>query len=821
MECMKYLLTAISIICLTNHVTLNRLEVNHSNEVTWIGVRELFQNRPNYTTIKATGVAITGYSKPLVRLLSKHMGKRIHIQEEPNDVGISTVIDDDEDCKLELCKKCISLFRHDVYTSEANFVYLKLNPASGVTIRGRKQIVGEDLWVWTFSGKEGGFGFLKWPIEFGIWSMGLLTSYALTTPQDIIIKKVSGNCSNLEVGRPKDDKIISNALLNLTLEMMELSEEKYAPSYFCYKRRKIIKTDLLYTFCKHIVCPLEALEYVCCSYYYEVPLQKRALTCDFPKRVIEYETVGWILPIIVSMVLFVYFPLFLLYSAHILFDQNEGYPITVSETNSLEVHESISLSDKIIWLNEHAHVTLFKTLFSPIRKCREFFVSKETGPCQFVLKRFKRIFLPCLSLLVIGLQVCIDFWFLHSFVLTSVNKGVPMGFRSLIVGYRDSKENFLPYLGGPYIAIGSYLFITSILIIIPDNLSSLLISGLPGNDVNESVSPLCIRSRSIEHFGSVCIRKKHNYLKLYSVFLAQFYMFINSRYWKHMFRVQKARWQYFYCSKICVVFFPFYIIICTIEIFLCIVVYGFPVVSFGLTIIKAYCGKLNMSQRRRFCVKTLYIFVAIILIACVFFFLHMFCTIFMDATLFFTRLVFFTFTGVVVYPKVSYGYLIFTLTVIYYLWQSIQDFSLVYQDLLKDTISICFSLQRADGTDFLVTQKGDFRGVRESLFEHVIENNIPKRKQVFISLFKVAIILTVLGLLINILIETDGFRQLQTIVQVGTALFICSLPQILKMMCHGHGGKFKQRRFRRELTSTIINYVGNNMESAESSNSDD
>ncbi|XP_045215925.2 uncharacterized protein LOC123566117 isoform X2 [Mercenaria mercenaria] len=819
MECMKNLLSAISIICLTNHVTLNRLEVNHSNKEAGIGVRELFQNRSNHTTIKATGVAVTGYRKSLVRLVSKHVGNRVHMHEVPNDVEISTVIDDDDDCKLEICKKCISLFRHDVITSEANFVYLKLNPASGVTIRGSKYIVGEDLWVWTFYGKEGGLEFLNWPIEFGVWSMGLLTSYALTTPQDIIIRKVSGNCSNLEVGRPKDDTIISNALLNLTLEMMDFSEEKYAPSYFCYKRRKIIKPHLLYTFCKHIVCPLEALEYVCCSYYYQTFLQERTITCHFPKRVFEYETVGWILPIIVSMVLFVYFPLFLLYSVHILFDRNEDYP-SVSETNSLAVHESIILSDKIIWLNEHDHVTLFKTLFSPIRRCREFLVSKETGPCQFVLKRFKRILLPCLSLLVIGLQVCIDFWFLHSFVLTSVNKGVPMGFRSLIVGYQDSKDNFLPYLGGPYIAIGSYLFITSILIIIPDNLSTLLISGLPGNDVDESVSPLCIRSRSIEHFGSVCIRKKHNYLKLYSVYLAQFYMFVNSRYWEHMFRVQKERWQYFYCSKFCVVFFPFYVVFCTIEIFLCIVIYGFPVVSFALTIIKAYCGRLHLSQRRRFCVKTLYIFVAIILIACVFFFLHMFCTIFMDATLFFTRVVFFTFTGVVVYPKVSYGYLIFTLTVIYYLWQSVQDFSRIYQDLLKDTISICFSLQRANDTDLLVIQKGDFSGVRESLFEHVIENHIPKRKQVFISLFKVAIILIVLGLLINILIETDGFRQLHTIVHVGTALFICSLPQILKMMCHGHGRKFKQRRFRRELKNTIINYVGNNVESTESSNSD-
>ncbi|XP_045215930.2 uncharacterized protein LOC123566120 [Mercenaria mercenaria] len=720
-------------------------------------------------------------------------------------------------CKVELESGCIKKFRHIVYYSEANFVYLKLVPNAGVNITGSKLIVGENLWVWTFYGKEGGLEILNWPIEFGIWSMGLLSSYVMKEPMTMELSHVSGNCSNLKVGERSSDEAISNALVNLTTIMLPFGE-KYGPSFYCYKSRVYIDPHFVYMLCKHIVCPIEAIKYNCCSYFYNTTLQDREVSCR--EQEFKYDPVNWILPTVVSILLFGFCPIFILYVGHLVADEGRGHlKGTLHNVIENTRDESISTTERLVLLDEHHHVTLSKTLCLPMKNCSFNAYSKASVPCQIIFSRVWRIILPFLSLVIIGLQVCLDYWYLYSFVETSIKKGVPLGFRSVLAGYKESKLNFLPYLGGPFVAVGIYIFITSALLVIPASVSELLLKGLQINNVDETYSPLCMRLRSIEMFGSISIRRRHGYFKMYSVFMAQFFMLLNSKFWMHVVNVQYDRWKKYSCSKLCLLFIPVYIIVCIIEIAFCVIIYGYPVISFALMIIKAYCGKLwNPNANRKFPLRIFIFVFTVVLIVSVMYFLFMFGTIFMDACLFLTRVVVFTFTGIVIYPKVSYGYLIFTFTVFYYIWESIQEYSNVYQRLLKDTIATCESLQRANDSEKLVMRSGDYKAIKESLFEHVIENHFPRRKQVFLSVLKVGVILTILGLSINVLSETDGFRELHVIMHVGTALFVCALPQILKSMCRDHGAKFKQKRFRRELADTITSYTG--YRSVDSSDSD-
>ncbi|XP_060598999.1 uncharacterized protein LOC132752661 isoform X2 [Ruditapes philippinarum] len=714
---------------------------------------------------------------------------------------------EDTICTLKLKKSSINKFRHFVYYQEANFVFLDLVQSSGANIKGSKLIVGENIWVWTFYGKEGGLEILNWPIEFRIWSLGLLSNYVISDPMKMVLEPVSGNCSNLQVGQTESDYAISNALSKLTVEMLDFSQ-KYGPSFYCYKSRVYIEPHFIYMLCKHIICPIEAVKYSCNHYYYNTTLQKRIVS--YTEEEFRYDPVNWVLPTLVSIILFGFCPVFILYILHALADEGRGHlKGVIQNVEQFTGENTISTMDRLVLLDDNHHVTLLKTLCLPMKTCGTIMYTKVSNSFQIILKRFWRIFLPCLSLGFIGLQVLLDYFYLNSYVSTSVQKGVPMGFRSMLAGYKESKINFMPYLGGPFVAVGAYVLITCVLLVIPNSVSDFLLKGLQHNYSDETYSPLCLQLRSIEMYGSFSIRRRHGYFKIYSVLLAQFFMLINIKFWKHVLNVQYDRWKTWFSSKVCLPLIPVFAMVCIIEIVLCIALYGYPINSFALIIIKAYCGRLWATVGNGKISSRIVIFLlSIILIISVTYFLFMFATIFFDACLFITRVVVFTFTGIVVYPKVSYGYLIFTFTVIYYIWQSIQEFSFVYQRLLKDTVITCEALQRANDTEKLVVKSGDYKAIKESLFEHVIENHSPRRMQVFLSVLKVGVIITILGLSINTLAETDGFRELHVVMHVGTALFVCALPQIMKSMCRRYGEKFKQKRFRKELAGTIVRYTG-------------
>lgn len=727
----------------------------------------------------------------------------------------------DNDCKLELTPESINHFRHIVYYSESTYVYLRLNVHNGsnINITGSKMIVGENVWIWTFFGKEGSLEFLTWPEEFGIWSMGLLYNSVIRPPMNVTLQRAtnSGDCSTLQVGTISADSVISNALKNLTLEMMQFDKEKYGPSFYCYKRRVYIQDENVYILCKHIVCPIEAISHSCCSFYYNKTLSTRVVGCR--EQLFQYDVLWWIIPSIISMILFVYSPILIMFIAYKCTEKEKGVVVlnpphlaNVVTNGDDEIENDEKEDAEVILLAGYRHVTLIRTLLMPFKCLRSKFTDGKPSFLATVIWRSTRVLIPVFSLSVIALQIVLDNYFLHDFVIESMKKGVPLGFRSMLGGYNESKLNFLPYLGGPFVAIALYVFVTGLLLILPDSPIDFVTRIL--RKQSDERSPLRLNLRTIGTMGTVRTTNRNGYSQFYHLLQAQFYMLLNYKFWGRCINIQTERWGW--RTRASLIFLPIYICVCLVELIIATVFYACPIVSFAYYIVAGNVTHLYSSSHSAVVVKCCSLFLSAFLFCGIMYSMLMFGTIFLDATLFFTRVLIFTFTGVIIYPKTAYGYLIFGLTVFYYLWDSISDYASLYQQLFKDTVQAANSVQRANDSERIVHKVNGESGIRESLFEFVIEVHLPRRKQIFLSVLKAAIVLTVLWMLIHLLLTTDNFRELHVIMHVGTALFICALPQIAKTVCKGKENKKHQKRFRKDLAETIRVYMGYFVEDDES-----
>ena len=686
-------------------------------------------------------------------------------------------------CKLQLAYKSISEFRHSVYYKDLNYVTLHLILVNG-SLAPSRFIVGVNHWIWTYYREHGGLASLNWPLEFGSWSFGLLNTFT-GGPIDMYLHTVEGNCSSLEVGKESDDLAISGALLNLTLAMHNLRNHEYDPSFWCYRKRKFLNPDYLYQICIHIVCPFVAIKHVCCNYYYNSKKQHRELGCLDEEY--TYDNLLWLTPIFIAVILFSFCPLLLLSIGSSIVRTARDY--------------STALTTDHVYLDRTDQVTLMKTLITP--------VSSISGRIALCLSRSLRFMLPFLSLALIGIQIYVDSINNLDYVRECVDKGVPMGFRSILTGWGKCAQNFLPYLGGPIVACSIYLFITCFIVTMPQSLAKTLVSGLYIADNINAVSPLRLTLDLLERYGSTPVRKLHGYNKVYNVYIAQLNLLINIKFWKFVFGIQVIRWKAFCTnhSKLRSVLLPLYIILCVIEVLFCLFVYGCPIVSFGITVYRAYLCLLLYYVNNRF-QKPFVFMTSLILLLCIIFFLFMFCTIFLDACLYLSRLCIFTYTGIILYPKVSYGYLIFVATVVYYLWDSIQDYSRFYFQLLRMTVSACESIQRANDVEPLVVKKKGFKGIRRRLFKEVIESYSPERQKAILSFVKVFIILGILGLSVHLLMKTNKFQDLHVITHVGTALFICAFPKILKSICSNQNSRLRQQKAKLEIKAVVKRTLG-------------
>lgn len=685
------------------------------------------------------------------------------------------------DCNLIVSKRSAGHFRYKIVHDQLNFVFTHLNFSPQINVTFDRFVVDGLVWTWTYFGDLGGFRLLSHPAEAILWSLGLLHKSVggMIDPMELMIE-TNGCQIAIEIGEESSTYKIGNALKDILYPLYNVKED-FRANFWCYWKRKYIEIHWIYILCLHVVCPIPHVEYRCCARHF-VPANS-TWNLDCSSRNTFVNDFVWYIPFISGCIFFLNMPLFLFWFAWKISSETESL---ISSSGYLciqdESEDGLQIEcEQVIFLTEKNAVTLFRTMFNPCLKV--------TKLHTVLVSRMKRILFISLTLFCIAAQFILDsIWTMDNFVSSCVYTGVPMGFRSLRAGYLESKVNFLPYLGGPIVALSLYIVISVLFIVCPEQLPAIFENGLSKNvhiQNHGCWSPLLLRDDIIQQLGSVPLPTQTSYRKFFYFFKMNMFCILNSRFWSVSFRIQKARFSKLHYCYLKIVFFLPYAIFCFFETIMSVLLYGLPLFMFVKLILKAYVNRVFSSvgehgRNNALCFLFRSVSLIIIICACLCQ-TFMLCTIFLDAFVFISRVFVYTYEGIVLYPKTAYGCIIFAVTVLYYIVRTNNEFSKFYQNLLRRLIKLSLKQKAVDiNESFIVKRHGEYRGVPIDLFDAVVEKIKPRRIKVFTSLVKILMIFFIAAVTTKLMLHMNEFNHIDVLVHVGTTLFICALPKLVE-----------------------------------------
>ena len=712
-----------------------------------------------------------------------------------------------DECNLTVSDSSKGPFRYKVTHRQLNFVFTHLKFSTDINVSIQDFVVDGLVWTWTYFGDNGGFRFLTHPPEVSVWSLGLLKKSVggLIDPIELTLE-TNGCQTNIEIGNETSTLQIGRALEDV-LRSLYKKHEDFQANFWCYWRRRWISPDWLYTLCVHVVCPLPHVEYRCCVRHFTPKKMIYELDCSKSNRFVNDFV--WYIPFIIGCIFFLNMPLFVFWFAwRISSETKYSLPSTDIIRTADECEDGLqTFGNDVVFLTEENAVTLFKALLAPcFRRIGEHPVSSS---------RLKRVFFIALTLVCIAIQFAFDsIWTFDGYVSSCVDTGVPIGFRSIRVGYARSTKTFLPMLGGPVIALSLYVVFSFAFIVFPKHLPTLLENGLSRRshkDDEHSLSPLLLSNDIVQLLSSVRLSSRNSYRRIVDYLQMHMFCILNFRFWTLWFSIQKSRFFRLRHVFLKIILFIPYVILCVMETCICLIFYGLPLLVYLKFTLKAFTmrtfeliGQGISNPPLCFLLRIVSLFV----ISCAWL-IHSFmlCTIFLDAVIFISRIFVYSYEGIVLYPKISYGYIIFIVTVIYYVVKTKNDFGKFYQNILRRSIKVCIKRKAMyiDGS-LIVKRQGEYKGVPMELYDAIVERIKPRRVKVFTSLVKILVIVFIASVTTLLMLHLNEFNHIDVLVHVGTTLFICALPKLVEQISNRYN-RHANKKLDTEIQKVLNDFV--------------
>ncbi|XP_045210742.2 uncharacterized protein LOC123562158 [Mercenaria mercenaria] len=742
------------------------------------------------------------------------------------------------ECELQVEQESEKMFTHAILKHHYNFIHLKLNFVD-FNVNETKKVINKNDWIWTYKGENGAHQYLYLPGDFGYLSFGLLWSYTRLEKIPIDIRK-TGECRDLKIGVNETDYLIGNALGEMTSKLAA-ADDNFNSSYWCYNNRVWLHSWFLYYACKNSVCTFQTFEYRCCKYHIDYLNKTRVVQCG--KEHYEFGGLWWMLPIIIGETCFAFYPLLLtkigmklkVISKTI---QKEKRTLTVrTMANFAEINHSYSADtdhyhDKHFYISSKysSPITFLSTICSPLYGC------DLNNP---IISRALRIWIIILPMTLSAIRIAVDYVYAKDVVIDAVRKGALVGFSSIIAGPSEARQHFLYIFYGPVTALTIYVVFGCMLIVFPRNLEQFLDAGF--QETREHVFLAKMPLKLKERLSGLSVKHKTGYHKIHKEFLAQIFMLLHWDFWRQAVQLFFIRWKKFIFSAmlfrlrskfaavlLSVIILPLYFIFSVTELCLTVLYFVFPVINCFFVLIKAFMiHYTEFFKDRGFILKFLcyILFLPMLILFCITWYIY--CLLFFDGSWFLSKIAMFTYSGIIAYPRISYGYIVLVFMAIYYVTESFNAFGENYRQLLKLSIEACerFQMRHSDNSDVESCKDKDIRnkyGIKSDLFRIIVDRHLPRRNQVLITVLKFTSIITVLTISVKLLITFNRFQDLSLVSHVFTVLFICALPKIIRMMCmNNYKYKNRRRKLRQKITRTVAEYVRNITRHVTDSNNDE
>ena len=298
---------------------------------------------------------------------------------------------------------------------------------------------------------------------------------------------------------------------------------------------------------------------------------------------------------------------------------------------------------------------------------------------------------------------------------------------------------------------------------------------------------------------------------------AHIYMMINPSFWCLAIQMQVRRfvWLINRLTKhkvllailAIVLFIPYILIVCTLELISSIIYYGFPIVLyFQVTVLAYYKGIRSYFERFGKLGKITQHICTLITILFIVFDMYILTVVFVDSCHFITRMLIFTFTGFIAYPSTTYGYFVFIITVFMYITESVHHIRSTYSKLFKYVSRNCITIRR----------KNIFPDVHVSkTVDDVLMISRDIRIKIFFSVLKLVFITFLLYIASNTIVSLQRLWDLNPLTQVVTALFVCLVPKLWRMLQVGDD-YLDDMREHMLIQKLIVDYCRQNLSEGDS-----
>lgn len=777
---------------------------------------------------------------------------------------------DKQQCNMTINATSVAVFKNSLEEFRPNFAKLELRfryehnvSKGGPYLLEPSTSFKEDAilpyqWVWTYDSPTDFFPYLKWPVDFTILSFGLLGAKTLK-PGFLVVEIQNMTCEEVVIGNSSSILSIGFALRQLTKNLMDI-DKKYSFSYWCYiSVIPGVKETLAYQLGIYIAYPVEFERYNCCK----TLLSKREsegfyVDCTLPQIPKMWQTT--LIPYFLGLIAFAFFPISL-------FGTSASLKATGTKSESDECFQVLSLTvddNDFVFLTGNPPISLTILVGG---------LCGLSNKYPIAVSRIRRAIFVLLGPILILFEVFIYYRYDYQTTMTLLDHGCPMGYLSMIGGFEKSQSNFMPVLGGPYCLLAGFYFTGFIFVVTPSFLDVIAFDGTLRYCKFDGISPLFLTTEAVEKYSYMNIRSVNcGYKRLQIQSLAMFYTVMNPTFWYETVCIQCYRFKsaLTICSSVVyrilliVIVLPLYFCFCVMEMVLCIVYYGIPLVNTLCVLATGYIvwmsqfsggGHSNSCNNVSFVLKNTVIKTLLaIIFTCIFvYFVFSFCSIFICSFSFLAKVLVFCFIAVLVYPSTSFGYLFFGVVFVYYIFKTLKGIGESYLELLADAVEVSCLLEHdvfrnhvVDGTVMIddgvgfeitklqirdkvinlstdqrqamreacrahqpkVTYRKNMAGIPRDLFNDIVNKVLPVHIQITHALMKILLILGLISVTISIIVvqpsgPSEGISEMMHVVFI---VVVGALPKVLEVAVDNKNHSVRKEIELREIRSIISEY---------------